>query len=211
MQKVPTNIPTVLPIHRLPPPILPTLFWSVSMETVVLGGTHQKDDFNTKPCPFDAKFIHSGCVAKVAALKNCKVREEWVGLRPGRKTVRLERDQLVTGSYKSKVSAILFFFFFLGGLVVTFFEIEFETKSLTQCAFSRLVLFLGRWGVGVCGSWRNPMVFRKRKSFKNYSQLWTWRRWRYIGMGLCDGCTRYCGADGSRRDGAQRTERAAAW
>lgn len=76
------------------------------METVVLGGTHQKNDFNTKPCSFDAKFIHSGCVAKVAALKNCKVQEEWVGLRPGRKTVRLERDQLVTGSYKSKVSFI---------------------------------------------------------------------------------------------------------
>lgn len=69
----------------------------------MLGGTHQKYDYNKKACPYDAKFIHAGCVAKVAALKNCQVLEEWVGLRPGRKTVRLERDQLVTGLYKSKV------------------------------------------------------------------------------------------------------------
>lgn len=80
-----------------------------SIETVVLGGTHQKYDYNKRTCPFDAKFIYDGCVAKVAALKKCQVVEEWVGLRPGRKTVRLDCDQLVTGLYKSKV----FSFFFL--------------------------------------------------------------------------------------------------
>lgn len=79
-----------------------------SIETVVLGGTHQKYDYNKRTCPFDAKFIYDGCVAKVAALKKCQVVEEWVGLRPGRKTVRLDCDQLVTGLYKSKVFSFFF-------------------------------------------------------------------------------------------------------
>lgn len=80
-----------------------------SIETVVLGGTHQKYDYNKRTCPFDAKFIYDGCVAKVAALKKCQVVEEWVGLRPGRKTVRLDCDQLVTGLYKSKVFSFFLF------------------------------------------------------------------------------------------------------
>lgn len=125
-----------------------------SIESIVLGGTHQKYDFNRKPCPFDAKFIHAGCVAKVAALKNCQVLEEWVGLRPGRKTVRLECDQLVTGLYKSKVFLFsLFLFsiqlqhkFFFSSFVRSFcfssWKCEFETENLTCNSFSCFRLLL---------------------------------------------------------------------
>lgn len=68
-----------------------------SIETVVLGGTQQKGDYNEKACPFDAKYIYDGCVALVSALKHSQVVEEWAGLRPSRKAVRLECDQFVTG------------------------------------------------------------------------------------------------------------------
>lgn len=129
-----------------------------SIGSVVLGGTHQKYDYNTKACPYDAKFIHAGCVAKVAALKNCQVLEEWVGLRPGRKTVRLERDQLVTGLYKSKVfflhilcyfcqlqhSGFYFFFIFFSlacYLLLTFLLVFYSDFLFLPLVSFRFVLF----------------------------------------------------------------------
>lgn len=141
-----------------------------SIGCVVLGGTHQKYDYNKKSCPYDAKFIHAGCVAKVAALKNCQVLEEWVGLRPGRKTVRLERDQLVTGLYKSKVffffySLLLlptatfgiFSFFFSCYLLLTFYFFSFRFVSILL-----YYIFLQMW-------FRNENLIRNSSSCFRYS------------------------------------------
>lgn len=61
-------------------------------ETVVLGGTHQMNDFNRNVSPEDSKFIFDGCERMLPSLKNATKVNEWVGLRPGRSTVRLELE-----------------------------------------------------------------------------------------------------------------------
>ena len=66
-----------------------------SQDSVVLGGTHQHNDWNTKPYDEDREFILKGCKALLPfALNDAKFLKDWVGLRPGRDSVRLERDQV---------------------------------------------------------------------------------------------------------------------
>lgn len=67
-------------------------------ETVILGGTHQVDDYNTKVSPEDNDFILNGCQNLVPSLKNAPIQKHWVGLRPGRSSVRLEREIYKTAS-----------------------------------------------------------------------------------------------------------------
>ncbi|XP_065569577.1 D-aspartate oxidase-like [Artemia franciscana] len=63
-----------------------------NMDSVVLGGTHQEGDWNMNIYPEDTQFILEGCQRLVPALKHVPVQREWVGLRPGRPSVRLDRE-----------------------------------------------------------------------------------------------------------------------
>lgn len=66
------------------------------MHTIILGGTHQADDYNRKVSAGDSKFIYEGCVKLNASIKRAEIVKEMVGLRPGRSQVRLERDTFTT-------------------------------------------------------------------------------------------------------------------
>uniref|UniRef100_A0A2M4ACK8 Putative d-aspartate oxidase n=1 Tax=Anopheles triannulatus TaxID=58253 RepID=A0A2M4ACK8_9DIPT len=68
-------------------------------ETVILGGTHQMNDFNRNVNREDSRFIFDGCEKKLPSLKKAApLVSEWVGLRPGRDTVRLELEYYKTGN-----------------------------------------------------------------------------------------------------------------
>lgn len=69
------------------------ILFAFSMDTVVLGGTHQENDYNTKPTPEDKKFIMEGCQKIVPGLKHAEHLRDWVGLRPGRTELRLEAEE----------------------------------------------------------------------------------------------------------------------
>lgn len=64
---------------------------------MVLGGTHQLNDFNTSIYKEDTDFIFNGCKAFLPGLKHVPTLYEWAGLRPGRNEVRLEPEILSTG------------------------------------------------------------------------------------------------------------------
>ncbi|KAG1658960.1 hypothetical protein FOA52_004376 [Chlamydomonas sp. UWO 241] len=59
-------------------------------EYVVLGGTAQVGDWSTEVDASDQKRIWEGCCALVPSLAQGEVVEDWVGLRPGRPSVRVE-------------------------------------------------------------------------------------------------------------------------
>ncbi|KAL7742057.1 hypothetical protein ACLKA6_018305 [Drosophila palustris] len=62
-------------------------------ESVVLGGTHQENDYNMKICPADKSFITDGCRRLLPGLAHAQHLFDWVGLRPGRMEVRLESER----------------------------------------------------------------------------------------------------------------------
>lgn len=59
---------------------------------VILGGTHQVNDFNLKVSQADKDFITNGCQKLYPSLKNAVLIKDMVGLRPGRQSVRLETE-----------------------------------------------------------------------------------------------------------------------
>ncbi|KAJ8714388.1 hypothetical protein PYW07_002613 [Mythimna separata] len=61
-------------------------------ETVVLGGTSQKD-FNTEVDPKDTDFILNGCKRIMPGLERAEIVNHWAGLRPSRDSVRLEPEE----------------------------------------------------------------------------------------------------------------------
>ena len=61
---------------------------------MVLGGTHQHNDWNTNPSDEDRDFIWKGCHKLIPSLKGAKHIKDWVGLRPSRNPVRIERDRV---------------------------------------------------------------------------------------------------------------------
>ncbi|XP_076176743.1 D-aspartate oxidase-like [Ptiloglossa arizonensis] len=65
-----------------------------NMESTILGGTHQEDNYDRVPRKEDSKFIYNGCYRMMPSLEKATVSKEWVGLRPGRPTVRLEAEAL---------------------------------------------------------------------------------------------------------------------
>lgn len=64
------------------------------MDTIILGGTAQVDDYNENVSETDSKFIRNGCLNLVPSLINANLRREWVGLRPGREVIRIEQEIL---------------------------------------------------------------------------------------------------------------------
>ncbi|XP_064625560.1 D-aspartate oxidase-like [Lineus longissimus] len=65
-------------------------------DTVVLGGTYQKDNWNLEPTDEDRKNIWEGCCKVIPSLKHAKVLRDAVGLRPLRDSVRLESELITT-------------------------------------------------------------------------------------------------------------------
>ncbi|EFJ40484.1 hypothetical protein VOLCADRAFT_69505 [Volvox carteri f. nagariensis] len=59
-------------------------------DTVVLGGTGQRGDFNLSVCPKDRQDILEGCCRLLPSLRSARPVADWVGLRPGRTSLRLE-------------------------------------------------------------------------------------------------------------------------
>lgn len=72
------------------------IFLLRSMYTIILGGTHQLDDYNRKVDAGDRQFIYEGCIRMNASIKRAEIVKEMVGLRPGQSQVRLERDTFTT-------------------------------------------------------------------------------------------------------------------
>lgn len=63
-----------------------------SIHNVVLGGTHQVNDYNTNVDVDDKAFIYDGCIRMIPSIKRAEIAMEKVGLRPGRNKVRIERE-----------------------------------------------------------------------------------------------------------------------
>lgn len=70
----------------------------------MLGGTHQVGDNNQNVCEIDREFIWKGCSKISASLANAKFVREWVGLRPGRSSVRLESEMVATTDNGTKAA-----------------------------------------------------------------------------------------------------------
>uniref|UniRef100_H2YNG4 D-aspartate oxidase n=1 Tax=Ciona savignyi TaxID=51511 RepID=H2YNG4_CIOSA len=62
---------------------------------VVLGGTHQTGDYNLEIDKEDADKIWKGCCEIEPSLKYSKIISQHVGLRPKRKSIRIELEQKI--------------------------------------------------------------------------------------------------------------------
>uniref|UniRef100_A0A914XCA6 FAD dependent oxidoreductase domain-containing protein n=1 Tax=Plectus sambesii TaxID=2011161 RepID=A0A914XCA6_9BILA len=71
--------------------------------TVVAGGTHQYDDWSTTIRAEDTNQVLSANFKYLPALKKSKIVKEVCGLRPGRSSVRLEREHLMIGEKATPV------------------------------------------------------------------------------------------------------------
>jgi len=59
-------------------------------DCVIIGGTHQVNDYNMNVSASDSAFIFNGCKKIFPSLENAEIIKEMVGLRPGRDSVCLE-------------------------------------------------------------------------------------------------------------------------
>jgi len=64
-----------------------------NLDSVVVGGTHQDGDWDRTPRAEDKDFILAGGTAIEPSLRGATHIKDWVGLRPGRPSVRLERER----------------------------------------------------------------------------------------------------------------------
>jgi len=80
-----------------------------NQESVVVGGTHQLDDWDFTPRKQDTSFIRSGGQCLEPTLSRAKETNHWVGMRPGRNSVRLERDGRIVHNYGHGGSGITIF------------------------------------------------------------------------------------------------------
>ncbi|KAH9425322.1 hypothetical protein DERP_005927 [Dermatophagoides pteronyssinus] len=62
------------------------------IDSVVLGGTKQLDNYNLEPDPKIAEEIWQNCCQIMPTLKLAKKIDDYVGLRPFRRTLRIEMD-----------------------------------------------------------------------------------------------------------------------
>ena len=63
-------------------------------EDVIVGGTTQVDNWSTDISPSDRRDIITRCSQYIPSLAHAEIIDEWAGLRPGRKQVRLEIEAL---------------------------------------------------------------------------------------------------------------------
>lgn len=104
------------------------------MDTVILGGTHQVDDYNQNVDADDRRFIYDGCIKLNASIKRAEIINEMVGLRPGRNHVRLERDTFVTSEYNEDHLWLIHFCsrFYFGFFSVNYFYVISENGKQLQ-------------------------------------------------------------------------------
>ncbi|KAM6912431.1 D-aspartate oxidase [Xenentodon cancila] len=62
------------------------------IHSVTIGGTRQEGDWRLQVDEGDSRSILERCSRLEPSLKNARVLSEWVGLRPGRRNPRLERE-----------------------------------------------------------------------------------------------------------------------
>ncbi|XP_029451128.1 D-aspartate oxidase [Rhinatrema bivittatum] len=73
------------------------------MSGVTLGGTRQKNDWRLSVDASDTKDILSRCCALEPSLQRACEMSEWVGLRPCRSAIRMEKEVLQRGGYQLPV------------------------------------------------------------------------------------------------------------
>lgn len=66
------------------------------MCAVVIGGTGQVGDYDLRAREADTQQILDGCRKFLPSLASASIQEPWVGLRPGRKAVRLESERVIS-------------------------------------------------------------------------------------------------------------------
>jgi D-amino-acid oxidase len=66
-------------------------------DTVLLGGTEQRGDWNLDPDPEVSRRIVAGCAVVEPRLSGAEILEQRVGLRPVRPRVRLDSQRLESG------------------------------------------------------------------------------------------------------------------
>ncbi|XP_066590478.1 D-aspartate oxidase [Prorops nasuta] len=71
-----------------------------NINSIVLGGTHQENDYDCSERASDSKHIYEGCCRINESLKDAKILKQWVGLRPSRPAVRLDSEILKTPENK---------------------------------------------------------------------------------------------------------------
>ena len=72
---------------------IPTLTYIVPRcNDTILGGVAQENDWNINPTEEDRNLILEKCISLIPELKDVDIIEELVGLRPGRTSVRLEKE-----------------------------------------------------------------------------------------------------------------------
>ena len=72
---------------------IPTLAYIVPRSNdMILGGVAQQDNWSLSPTEEDRNFILKKCSQIIPELKDVEIIEELVGLRPGRTSVRLEKE-----------------------------------------------------------------------------------------------------------------------
>ncbi|XP_038056762.1 D-aspartate oxidase-like isoform X1 [Patiria miniata] len=76
---------------------------SPSAEYIHCGGTAQVNNWNEESDPEDVKGIIERCTKLVPSLKSAKVVSTWAGLRPGRSSIRLEKEDKMIGGKLKKV------------------------------------------------------------------------------------------------------------
>lgn len=80
-----------------------------NQESVVVGGTHQAGDWDYNPREQDKKFIREGGRCIDPTLDRAKEIKHWVGMRPSRPAVRLEREGRIVHNYGHGGSGITIF------------------------------------------------------------------------------------------------------
>jgi len=72
---------------------IPTLTYIVPRSNdMILGGVAQENNWSLNPTEKDREFILGKCSSIIPELKDANIIEELVGLRPGRSSVRLEKE-----------------------------------------------------------------------------------------------------------------------
>jgi len=75
---------------------IPTLTYIVPRSNdMILGGVAQENNWNLNPTEEDRNFILEKCISLIPELKDVDIVEELVGLRPGRNTVRVEKEEVL--------------------------------------------------------------------------------------------------------------------
>ncbi|XP_077862779.1 D-aspartate oxidase-like [Saccoglossus kowalevskii] len=72
-------------------------------KTIALGGTHQRDDWRTTNDEEDCQRVFKECCKLVPSLRRSKPILKLAGSRPGRPTVRLEKQRMVHGRNEIKI------------------------------------------------------------------------------------------------------------